>query len=249
MSIEAVIIDDEAIARDVLCGYLERYCPTVKLIGQASDIREAIPLIKEKSPRLVFLDVEMPYGNAFDVLEACAGMSLETIFITAYAEYSIRALNMSAAYYILKPIDISELIRAVAKVEESLREKESLNRNRVLLENIRLQPAHQQIVLPTMQGFDVVKTNDIVRLHAKGNFTELVMADHSKKLICKFLKYFDDLLTAPFVRVHRSSIVHTGYIKSYHKGTGGYLTMSDGTEVEVSSSYKDQLLKSLGAGI
>lgn len=248
MSIDTIIVDDEAIARDVLSGYIERYCPSVKLIGQAADIREAIPMIRDKSPKLVFLDVEMPYGNAFDVLEACAGMSFETIFVTAYAEYSIRALNMSAAYYILKPIDISELIRAVAKVEESLREKDNIDRNRILLDNFRLQPGHQQIVLPTMQGFDVVKTNDIVRLHAKGNFTELVLADNSRKLICKFLKHFDDLLTHPFIRVHRSSIVHTGYIRSYHKGTGGYLTMSDGSEVEVSASYKDQLLKSLGAG-
>lgn len=247
MKIKSIIVDDEMIARDVLAKYLSSYCPVVEVVGQAQHIKEAVPMIKSLKPQLVFLDVEMPYGNAFDILEACRDDAFETIFITAYSEYSIKALNQSAAYYILKPIDITELVRAVNKVQESILATGELNRNRILLQNIRQDPGMQQIVLPTLQGFDVVKTSTIHKLQAKGNFTEIYMTDGSTKLICKFLKHFDDILDGRFIRVHRSYIVNLHFIKSYSKGNGGYLTMQDGSDIEVSASYKDQLLKSLGA--
>lgn len=109
MKITAVIIDDEKIARDVLRNYLTKYCPQVEILGEAENIKEAVPLIAEKLPQLVFLDVEMPFGNAFDVLEATKDFQYETIFITAFSQYSLQALNKSASYYILKPIDFRSL--------------------------------------------------------------------------------------------------------------------------------------------
>jgi two-component system LytT family response regulator len=247
MKIKAVIVDDEAIARTVLQNYLAKYCPVVEVLGKAEHIKEAVPMIQSVKPDLVFLDVEMPFGNAFDVLEACGEQVFETIFITAYSEYSMKALNRSAAYYILKPIDISELVTAVNRVQETLLKKEELNRNRILLQNLKMKPDQQQVVLPTMQGFDVIKTSDISKLQAKGNFTEVCLTDGTKKLICKFLKHFDDILEDPFIRVHRSFIVNLLYVRSYARGAGGYLTLMDGTEVEVSPTYKELLLKRLGA--
>ena len=247
MKLKSIIVDDELIARNVLDNYLTKYCPSVELIGQAQHIKEAVPMIQSLQPHLVFLDVEMPYGNAFDVLEACGDQKFETIFITAFSEYSMKALNRSAAYYILKPIDITELITAVNKVQETILKEEELNRNRILLQNLKAKPGQQQIVLPTMQGFDVIKTADITKLQAKGNFTEVHLTNGTHKLICKFLKHFDDLLEAPFIRVHRSYIVNLNFIKSYSKSAGGYVTLHDGSEIEVSASYKEQLLKSLGA--
>ena len=240
MKIKAVIIDDEKIARDVLRNYLTKYCPQVELLGEAENIKEAVPLIAEKLPQLVFLDVEMPFGNAFDVLEATSEFSYETIFITAFSQYSLQALNKSASYYILKPIDIQELILAVNKVAESLENKEHFNRNKILLENLKLKPEKQQLILPTLQGFDVVKTEDIVRLQADGNFTQVYLTDGSKKMVCRFLKHFDDLLENPFVRVHRSHIINIHFVKSYHKN--GEIILKDGTEIEVSSTYKDHFL-------
>ena len=151
MRIKTVIVDDELIAREVLENYLKKYCPVVEVIGQAQHIKEAVPMIQSLQPQLVFLDVEMPYGNAFDVLEACQDQQFETIFITAYSEYSLRALNMSAAYYILKPIDITELISAVNKVQLSILKTKDFNRTKILLENLKLQPEKQQIILPTLQ--------------------------------------------------------------------------------------------------
>ena len=240
MKISAVIIDDEKIARDVLRNYLTKYCPQVELLGEAENVKEAVPLIAEKLPQLVFLDVEMPFGNAFDVLEATSEFSYETIFITAFSQYSLQALNKSASYYILKPIDIQELILAVNKAVESIENKEELNRNKILLENLKLKPEKQQLILPTLQGFDVVKTEDIVRLQADGNFTQVYLIDGSKKMVCRFLKHFDDLLESPFVRVHRSHIVNTTFVKSYHKN--GAILLHDGAEIEVSGSYKENFL-------
>ncbi len=247
MKIRSIIVDDELIARNVLDNYLKKYCPVVEVIGQAQHIKEAVPMIQSLQPQLVFLDVEMPFGNAFDILEACQEQKFETIFITAYAEYSMKALNLSAAYYILKPIDITELVKAVNKVQESLLKAEDFNRNSILLQNLKLKPGQQQIALPTLQGFDVIKTASITRLQAKGNFTEVHLTDGSFKLICKFLKHFDDLLDEPFIRIHRSFIINMDYIKSYSKSAGGTVTLQDGSEIEVSASYKEQLLKRLGA--
>lgn len=245
MKIKAVIVDDELIAREVLENYLIKYCPIVEVIGRAQHIKEAVPMIKELQPQLVFLDVEMPYGNAFDVLEACQPQEFETIFITAYSEYSLKALNLSAAYYILKPIDITELIAAVNKVQLSILKNEDFNRTKILLENLKLTPEKQQIILPTLQGFDVIKTENIVKLQANGNFTDVFLTDGSKKMICKFLKHFDDLLTVPFVRIHRSFIVNINFVKAYSKSAGGFVTLLDGSEMEVSATYKEQLMKSI----
>ncbi|HEY6503261.1 MAG TPA: LytTR family DNA-binding domain-containing protein [Chitinophagaceae bacterium] len=246
MRIKSIIVDDELIARNVLQNYLEKYCPVVEVIGQAQHIKEAVPMIQSMQPQLVFLDVEMPFGNAFDILEACQDQRFETIFVTAYTEYSLKALNRSAAYYILKPIDITELVAAVNKVQVSILKSEEFNRTQILLQNLKLKPEQQQIILPTLQGFDVIKTSSITKLQAKGNFTEVHFADGSFKLICKFLKHFDELLEDPFIRIHRSFIINLNFIKSYSKGAGGFVTLLDGSEIEVSATYKDQLLKTLG---
>lgn len=241
MKIKAVIIDDELIARDVLRNYLTKYCPQVDILGEAENYKQAISLITEKQPQLVFLDVEMPFGNAFDVLEGTKAFSYETIFITAFSQYSLQALNKSASYYILKPIDIQELILAVNKVSENLEKNEEFNRNKILLENLKQKPDKQQLILPTLQGFDVVKTEEIVRLQADGNFTQIYLTNGNKKMVCRFLKHFDDLLEMPFIRVHRSHIINTSFVKSFHKS--GTATLIDDTEIEVSASYKEEFLK------
>ena len=162
----------------------------------------------------------MPFGNAFDVLEACGDQRFETIFITAYAEYSLKALNRSAAYYILKPIDITELVTAVNKVQVAILKTEEFDRTKILLQNLKLKPEQQQIILPTLHGFDVIKTSSITKLQAKGNFTEVHFTDGSFKLICKFLKHFDELLDAPFIRIHRSFIVNLELYKILLKKCG-----------------------------
>jgi two-component system, LytTR family, response regulator len=241
--IPSVIVEDEAAAIVALQNYLGKYCPQVEVIGTAHNSKDAVSLLHALQPQLVFLDVEMPFGNAFDVLEGCQNLQFETIFVTAFSEYSLRALNQSAAYYLLKPVSIEELILAVNKVQQQLQQKHWLNRNRIIMENARENnPAQQQVILPTLDGFDVVKMNEIVRLKGNGNFTDVYLADGSKKMVCRFLKHFAEMLAHPFVRVHKSHIVNIHYVQSYHKGAGGYVNLNDGSEVEVSAAYKDGLL-------
>jgi two-component system LytT family response regulator len=240
--IKSVIVEDEAAAREVLRNYLQKYCPQVEIVGQAQNIKEAVPLLHDLRPQLVFLDVEMPFGNAFDVLEACKDLQFETIFVTAFSEYSLKALNQSAAYYLLKPISIEELIIAVNKVQQQLATREIFNRNKIIVENFReTKPEKQQVILPTMEGFEVVKMEDIVRLRGNGNFTDLHLSNGQKKMACRFLKHFAEILPLPFLRVHKSHIVNLNFVKRYNKG--GYLTLADETEIEVSSTYKDAFLK------
>lgn len=240
--IRSVIVEDETAAREALRSYLTKYCPQVEIVGEAHNSREAIPLLHELQPHLVFLDVEMPFGNAFDVLEACSDLTFETIFVTAFSEYSLKALNMSAAYYLLKPISIEELIVAVNKVHQQIINKEVFNRNKVIVENFR-EPKQekQQVILPTMEGFEVVKMEDIIRLKGNGNFTDLYLTNGDKKMACRFLKYFGEMLPLPFIRVHKSHIVNLNFVKLYNKG--GYITLVDGAEVEISPTYKEEFMK------
>lgn len=243
--IKSVIVEDELAAREALKSYISKYCPQVEIIGEAHNSKEGITLINGLKPQLVFLDVEMPFGNAFDVLEGCKDVFFETIFVTAFSEYSLKALNQSAAYYLLKPVSIEELILAVNKVQQSIQNNELLNRNKIIVENHRnVKPELQQIILPTLEGFEVAKIADIIRLKGNGNFTDIYFTSGSKKMVCRFLKHFDELLDNPFIRIHKSHIININYVKSYNKG--GVVTLSDNSEIEVSSTYKSAFLKEFG---
>lgn len=242
--ITAVIVEDEAAAMAALQNYLQKFCPQVQVTGTAQNSRNAIEVLHQLTPQLVFLDVEMPFGNAFDVLDGCQDLRFETIFVTAFSEYSLKALNQSAAYYLLKPVSIEELILAVNKVQQQLHNQQLLNRNQIIIENAReSNPGKQQVILPTVDGFDVVRMEEIIRLKGNGNFTDVYLSNGSKKMVCRFLKHFAEMLPHPFIRVHKSHIINTQFVKSYHKGAGGYVCLNDGSEVEVSPAYKDALLK------
>ncbi|MCD7902119.1 MAG: LytTR family DNA-binding domain-containing protein [Bacteroides sp.] len=243
LKIKGVIVEDELAAREALRNYLFKYCPQIDVVGEALNCREAIPLLHELKPQLVFLDVEMPFGNAFDVLEGCKDLYFETIFVTAFSEYSLRALNQSAAYYLLKPISIEELIIAVHKVQQHILKQEVFDRNKILIENFReSKPEKQQVILPTLEGFEVVKMEEIIRLQGNGNFTDIYLRNKSRKMVCRFLKHFHEILPYPFIRVHKSHIVNFNYVKSYFKNSGGYVVLEDNTEIEVSPTYKEEVI-------
>jgi two-component system LytT family response regulator len=242
--LRSVIIEDEAAAREALKNYIAKYCPQVQLLGEAVNAQEAVGLLHELQPELVFLDVEMPFGNAFDVLEACKDLSFETIFVTAFSEYSLRALNQSAAYYLLKPVSIEELIVAVNKVQQQIEKQQLFNRNKIILDNFREERIDKrQVILPTLEGFEVVKMDEIIQLQGNGNFTDIYLTTGSKKMVCRFLKHFEDILPYPFLRIHKSHIINLQHVKSYHKGAGGTVMLSNGREVDISPTYKDGFLK------
>lgn len=243
--IKTVIVEDELAAREVLKTYIGKYCPQLEVVGEAQHCEEAVRRLHELKPQLVFLDVEMPFGNAFDVLEGCKDLYFETIFATAFSEYSLRALNQSAAYYLLKPISIEELIQAVNKVQQHILKKEMFNRNQILVENFREPlPERQRVILPTLEGFEVERLEDILRLQGNGNFTDVYFRHRMKpkKMVCRLLKYFDEILPPPFLRVHRSHIINVNAVRSYLKSSGGIIVLEDETEIEISTAYKDAFL-------
>lgn len=246
--LKAIIVEDESIARNVLNNYLIKYCPAVKVVGEAEDARQAISLIHSLQPNLVFLDIEMPFGNGFDVLESCRDVGFETIFLTAFSDYAIKAINRSAAYYLLKPINIDSLVEAVDKVCQKVAHNILFDKNQIIIDNlIEKSDDRKQIVVPKIEGYDVIKIDQILRLQGNGNFTDIILKDKSKMMACRFLKHFESLLPRSFMRVHKSHIINLHAVKSYHKALGGYVIMEDNSEVEISPLYKEQFLLSLEA--
>lgn len=243
MKLKAIVVEDEETSREILLSYIAKYCPNVEVLGEAANVDEALVLIRNNELDLVFLDVEMPYGNAFDLLDKVGDRSFETVFVTAYDHYAIDALNAHASYYLLKPISIDTLIEAVDYVQE-IKEKENL------LQNTVLQPKQTtisgKITIPLQNGFEVLQIEDILYCQADDNYTLIYLQD-KKKLVSKTLKYFEEALSKNgFARVHKSYLVNVNAITEYRKGKGGSVVLFNGKEIMVSPARKKDLLSYFG---
>ncbi len=239
MKLNAIIIEDEANSREILRNYLSNYCPDVNLLDEAATIQEGLELIKKNNPDLVFLDVEMPFGNAFDLLEQLPDRTFETVFVTAYNQYAMDALNTHAAYYLMKPINIDELVKAVNYVIE-IKEKEDALEDRVL--QPKIQHVEGKITLPQQDGFQVLSVSEILYCKADDNYTEIYL-ENKKFLVSKTLKYFEEALSGfPFARIHKSYLVNVNEVVKYKKGKGGSVVISNGKELLVSAAKKKDLL-------
>ncbi|MFT5848415.1 MAG: two-component system LytT family response regulator [Psychroserpens sp.] len=240
MKLKSIIVEDEETSRKILRNYLNKYCPNVEVLGEAANVEEALVLIRNTELDLVFLDVEMPYGNAFDLLDKVGDVNFETVFVTAYNHYAIDALNAHASYYLMKPISIDELIKAVDYVTE-IRTKEDALQDQVLVPKINT--VHGKITIPQQSGFEVLQTSEIMYCKADDNYTEIYLSNNKKKLVSKTLKYFEDALTeSGFARVHKSYLVNVNEVTKYIKGKGGSVVLSNGKEITVSASKKSDLL-------
>ena len=240
MKLNAILVEDEKISRDILSNYLAKYCPNINIIGQAENIQQGLELIQSNQLDVVFLDVEMPYGNAFDLLDKVENKTFETIFVTAYNNYAIDALNAHASYYLMKPIEIEELIKAVDYVS-AIKTKENALQEQILVPKINT--VQGKITIPLQDGFEVIETKDIMFCKADDNYTEIYLNTNKKKLVSKTLKYFDIALTnSGFARIHKSYLVNVNEITKYVKGKGGSVVLSNGKELSVSASRKADLL-------
>ena len=246
-NIAAIIIDDEQDSRETLAAYLAKYCPQVQILTQCANVQEAKTAIQKYQPQLLFLDIEMPYGNAFDLLEQFTDIRFEIIFVTAFSQYAIQAFNLSAAHYILKPVDIEELELAVEKVVRRIQQKKQLNHTKILIDNLKnLQAGRRKLVLPLIEGFEVVKLSEILYCQADDNFSCFHFINGKKALICRPLKYYEKTLEAyNFYRVHRSYIINLEYVKRYVKGKGGSVVLENGATIPVSPNKKQLFIQRL----
>jgi two-component system LytT family response regulator len=239
MKLNAILVEDEANSREILRNYLAKYCPDINLIGEASTIKEGLTLIESHNLDLVFLDVEMPFGNAFDLLDQVPNRTFETVFVTAYNHYAIDALNNHAAYYLMKPISIDELIKAVDYVKETCIKENALV-DQVL--KPKLKNVEGKITIPQQDGFQVLDVADILYCKADDNYTEIYL-ENKKIVVSKTLKYFEDILKEySFARIHKSYVVNVNEVIKYVKGKGGSVIISSGKELLVSASKKKDLL-------
>ncbi len=240
MQLQTILVDDEKNSRDILRNYLAKYCSNIQVIGEAENINIAQDLTKKHQIDLVFLDVEMPFGNGFDFIDKFINPTFEIIMVTAYDHYAIEALNQHVAYYLTKPISIDDLIKAVEYVTD-IKEKESKLSDSILI--TKTNKIEGKLTIPTQNGFEIVAFEDILYLKADDNYTEIYLKNNTKKLVSKTLKYFANLLQDKgFARIHKSYMVNINYIVNYKKGKGGSIQLISGKELSVSASQKSNLL-------
>jgi two-component system LytT family response regulator len=240
----ALLIDDEENGRISLRKKLQLYCPEVKLLAEAASAAEGLELIHQQRFDIVFLDIEMPGMDAFEMLSQIDRKDFHLIFTTAHNQYAIEAIKNAAFDYLLKPVDIEELKTSIAK----LKEKRQQTTNRADLDMLRQNNAAlNRIAIPAMDGLVFLDTADITRAEAQSNYTVLYFLQQPKITVTRTLKQMEQLLPPQlFVRVHHSHIINLAQVKKYFKGSGGQVELKDGTRVDVSRRKKDEFLRLMG---
>lgn len=238
-SLHSLIVDDESSGRDALRALLAAHCPQVVVVAEAASVREAQEMIRRsREIDIIFLDIELPDGSGFDVLEEAGPRQFEVIFVTAYDNYGIQAVKAAAADYLLKPVSPNELRDAVDR---------AAGRIRARAENYRAAgEIPERIALPNAQGLRIVETANIVRCRSHSNYTEFRFIDGDSLLVSRPMGEFERVLVrSGFFRVHNSHLINMRHIRSYVRGKGGYVVMADGSHVDVSVRRKEAFLKML----
>lgn len=237
--VKAVIIDDEEDAVNFIHSILNEFCPDIEIAGTAHSVDEGVNTILKTKPEIVFLDVEMPNGTGFDLLERFNKIDFEIIFITAYNHYAIKAIKYSAVDYILKPINIEELVEAIQKVVINRKSNIDKSNYDFLLQNLQSNTP-KKLAIPTRIGLEYISTDDIVRIEADRSYSNVFLTENKKVMVSRNLVEFQELLiTKNFFRCHNSHLVNLDHVKLYSRTDGGYLVMSDNSQVPISRSKKD----------
>ena len=248
--ISALIIDDEEDCIEGLQNLLVNgHDNLVEVVGSAKTARDGIEAIAVLKPDLVFLDVQIGDKTGFDVLRALPEINFEIIFTTAFEKFALEAIKFSALDYLLKPVDVDELDIALMKLLHEKSRKNTADKIDLLLQNTqKIDGIFKKIIVPTMAGFEFIEIANIIRCESDNNYTTIYFKDKQKMLVSKTLKDFEELLyNYSFFRIHNSHLINLNYIKSYNKGKGGSVILTDGTEVEVSSRRKDDFIARLSA--
>lgn len=244
--LKAIIVDDEPKARENLQILLQDFVKGVEVVALCQDIAEAMEAVNTKSPDIVFLDIQLQRETGFDLLTRLKEINFEVIFTTAYTEYAIKAFKFSAIDYLLKPIDIEDLKKAVGKVEKRVNNNMN-SRLKELVQNLKFESTENyKLALPTLEGLVFIKVNDIIYCEASSNYTQIYTSE-GKYLVSKTLKEYDELLSDHnFFRIHNSYLININSIKKYVKGDGGYVVLKDNTSLDVSKRKKEAFLTKVG---
>ena len=243
--IKAILVDDEVHGLETLNILLADFCPDVQVIDRCSSAKKALESIQRAKPDLVFLDIEMPIMNGFELLEQFDKIPFSVIFTTSYDQYAIKAIRFSALDYLLKPVDPKELIAAIHKVEK-MKHPPSNEQLQMLMEQLQHRESSlTRIAIPTTEGFELVPADQVIRCEADDNYTYLFLKNKTRIIASRTLKEIEEQLREfpAFLRVHHSYIVNLNEVVKYVRGEGGYLSMTDGSTVNVSRSRKEALLK------
>ncbi len=244
--ITAVHIEDEPRNVELLKSLVKSYCPEVDIIGHAGNIPDAIGLINQVAPQLVYLDIELNKGNAFELLDAFTKINFQVVFITAYNEYAVKAFRYNAIDYLLKPISISELQEATEKAITKIKQSSANDSITDVLRELKQAINNQKIGLPVSDGILFINAEEIIRCEASGSYTVVYLVNKKSITVTKTLKEIEDLLPAPnFVRVHNSWIINSRYLKKYYRGKNSYVEMEDGSIVAISLRKKTNILSFL----
>lgn len=245
MTIKAIIIDDEINGRENLRGALTKFCSEIEVLGEAASAISGIEAIQNQQPDLVFLDIEMPGGNGFKVLEFFDQPAFGVIFVTAYNQYAIQAIRFSAIDYILKPINIVELKNAVDRFKHRKKEQSDMLMQQ-FKQNSSVEPMAQKIALPTADKIEFREVQSILRCEGEANYTCFYFTDESKLLISKTLIDFEEILeNYGFIRTHKTHLVNLMHVVAFNKSDGCSLTLTNGTSIPVSRRRKEFVLEQL----
>lgn len=242
--LRSVIIDDEKKSRNTLSTLIERYTNGVTVCAEATNVANGIKVINEVRPKLIFLDISMPDGTGFDLLDNLIDKKIELIFTTAYSEYAIKAIKMQAIDYLLKPINILELQNAINKVQDKIMTAEKSDNSSLQYINKNAEHRYKdKIGISVNGGLEFLLFTDIIHLTAKGSYTSIYCKDNKTILSSHSLKEYEDLLpTEFFFRTHHSHIVNLLHIKHFHRGDGGYIIMNDNSEIALSRRKRKDFL-------
>jgi two-component system LytT family response regulator len=247
--IRTIIIDDEPNSRETLELMLVKYYPEVQITDSCSTPQEAIKSIQKHQPDLIFLDIEMPGMNGFEMLQKIQPVNFDVVFTTAYDRYAIRAIRVSALDYLLKPIDTEELDSVINHFKEKDRQsKNPLRQFEVLFEQvINKNSNNHSIALPTQEGLLIIKTGDIIRCEASGSYSKFFFTNRETLLVSRNLKEFEEILPEKeFFRIHESYIINLSFLKKYIRGDGGQAVLTDGSVLDVARRRKENFLKQIG---
>ena len=244
----AVLVDDEDHCTETLRWMLENHCPDVEVVAEFNDPVAALKHLRDHPAEVVFLDIEMPVLNAFDLLDALGDKVRHVIFTTAYDEFAIKAIKHNALDYLLKPIDRDELMAAVEKLRRPPATTGIDDRLDGLLRQLRVRDHRDRLAVHTREGLEMVPHDQVVHARADDNYTELHLTDGKRILISRTLKDVErELPDDRFLRIHQSHLVAIDKVVRYVRGQGGYVVLSTGSEIPVSRARKDDLLRALGA--